>query len=275
MMSKLQAVHTVKESIIELKFTNGESEQHVKYWAYDLEKILKEADEKALSIRQTVEKIKEKKREADKVESEKQEMALAKKKHEARMQQERELLDQQIKFQKAIEASQQDQASKNTITTKLPKLSISKFDGSFANWLPFWNKFEAEIETTDLAPVSKLAYLKELVDPKVSAGIEGLPSNTEGYERAKNILKGEYGKTSEIVNAYVQNILGLPTVASADPNKVDAFHKTLLYNVQSLETLGKIERVNGMTRSVLDKLSGIKADLVRGQTDWQDWDLPD
>ena len=40
--------------------------------------------------------------------------------------------------------------------------------------------------------------------------------------------------------------------------------KTVLYNVQLLETLGKIERVNGMIRSVLDKLEGIKADLVKG-----------
>ena len=122
--------------------------------------------------------------------------------------------------------------------------------------MPFWNKFKAEIDATDLARISHISL------------------DTEGYKRAKNILKGEYGKTSEIVNAYVQNILGFPTVASADPNKVDTFYKTLLYNVQSLETLGKIERVNGMMRSILDKLSEMKANLVRGQTDWQDWDFP-
>ena len=29
-----------------------------------------------------------------------------------------------------------------------------------------------------------------------------------------------------------------------------------------------------MTRSVLDKLTGIKAHLVSGQENWQDWDLP-
>ena len=38
--------------------------------------------------------------------------------------------------------------------------------------------------------------------------------------------------------------------------------------------MGKIERVNGNTLNVLDKLKGIKADLVRGQDNWQDWDLP-
>ena len=97
--------------------------------------------------------------------------------------------------------------------------------------------------------------------------------NTERYERAKNIIK-EDRKPSEIVNAYVNNILQLPVVTSTDPNKGNSFYKTLLLNVQSLEMLGKIERVNGMTRSVLDKLKGIKADLVRGQENWQDWDLP-
>ena len=93
-------------------------------------------------------------------------------------------------------------------------------------------------------------------------------------KKQKNIIKKECGKTSEVVNAYVNNIFQLPTVTTADPNKVNSFYKTLLLNVQSLETLGKIERVNGMTRSVLDKLTGIKADLVRGQENWQDWDLP-
>ena len=44
--------------------------------------------------------------------------------------------------------------------------------------------------------------------------------------------------------------------------------------MQSLQTMGKIEWVNGNTRNVLEKLKGIKADLVRGEEGWQDWDLP-
>ena len=32
--------------------------------------------------------------------------------------------------------------------------------------------------------------------------------------------------------------------------------------------------MSGNTRSVLDKLKGIKADLVRGHEDWQNWDFP-
>lgn len=89
----------------------------------------------------------------------------------------------------------------------------------------------------------------------------------------KNILQSEYGKVSEIVHAYVNNIMGLPTVTGTNPKKIDEFYKTLQYNVQSLETLGKLKDVAGNVRAVLDKLKGIKADLVRGHESWQDWNF--
>ena len=48
------------------------------------------------------------------------------------------------------------------------------------------------------------------MDPKVKTAIDGLPFRTEGYQPAKNILKSKYGQMSEIVNAYVPNIMALP-----------------------------------------------------------------
>ena len=51
---------------------------------------------------------------------------------------------------------------------------------------------------------------------------------------------------------------------------IHEFYKKLVYNEQSLETLSKLKNVTGNARSVLDKLKGAKADLVRGQIYWQD-----
>lgn len=65
-----------------------------------------------------------------------------------------------------------------------------------------------------------------------------------------------------------------PVVIIAHSTEVNQFYKTLLYNVQSLKTLGKIRRVVGMARSVLEKLKVIKGDLIKGHEDWQGWDLP-
>ena len=125
-----------------------------------------------------------------------------------------------------------------------------------------------------MAGVTKFAYLKELLEPKIRASIDGLPFSSEGYERAKSILKKKYGRASEIVNAYVPNIMGLPSVSGSNPVKIHEFYDKLLFNVQALETLGRLQDVNGYVRMSLDKLEAIRGDLVRTDDDWQDWDFP-
>ena len=67
--------------------------------------------------------------------------------------------------------------------------------------------------------------------------------------------------------------MGLPTIMGENPREVEEFYKRLLFNVQSLETLGKLRDVAGNVRAVLDKLKGIKSDLVRGHERWQEWDF--
>ena len=122
-------------------------------------------------------------------------MLFAQEKHEKWMDLGRELLDQQVKFLKAMVANLQDQGLKETDNAKLPMLTITKFDGAFANWLPFRNKFKTEIDATDLAPVTKL---KELVEPMVMAHVDGLPLNTVGYEKAQKSSKGTMVKVAKL-----------------------------------------------------------------------------
>ena len=64
-----------------------------------------------------------------------------------------------------------------------------------------------------LTEQTKFAYLKELVDAKVPKEIDRLSfTKTEGYERVKNILISEYGKTTVVMNECVQNIMNLPII---------------------------------------------------------------
>ena len=69
---------------------------------------------------------------------------------------------------------------------------------------------------------------------------------------------------SEIVNAYIENILALPFISGTQPAKVHDFYEALLYNVQSLETLGKTSECVALVRGILKRLPGIKAELVQG-----------
>ena len=67
----------------------------------------------------------------------------------------------------------------------------------------------------------------------------------------------------------------LPVITGTNPRKVKEFYKQLRFNVQSLDTLGRLADVKGNVRSTLDKLKGIKADLVRGNEGWKDWGFKD
>ena len=71
----------------------------------------------------------------------------------------------------------------------------------------------------------------------------------------------------------MENIQGLPVISGTHPAKIHDFFETLLYNVQSLETLGKTSDCKALVRGVLNKLPGIKAELVQGKPDWKTWDF--
>ena len=93
-------------------------------------------------------------------------------------------MNKQLEYQKSIDTSAKEQEKSTSI--KLPKLPVTKFNGNFENWLPFWNTFEEEIDKSDVPAVTKFAFLKEWLEPKVRAEIEGLPFTSEGSKSEKH-----------------------------------------------------------------------------------------
>ena len=179
------------------------------------------------------------------------------------------------KLEKSVKMSFEDSENSSNIGAKLPKLEISKFQGTFLDWTRFWNQFEIEIDKAKLTQVAKFSYLKELLVPNVRASVDGLPFTTEGYEWAKHILKTKYGKSSEVANEHMQCIIGLSTIHGVDPAKIHEFHEKLTSHIQVLETMGKVKEIGGFMCATLDKLPDIRADLVRLDDNWQEWGFPE
>ena len=119
----------------------------------------------------------------------------------------------------------------------------------------------------------KFSYPKELLVDKVRRDVESLPFTSEGYYRAKAILCEKYGNESEIVKAHSKNILDLPLITSNNPKRISEFSKKLTYCVQSLQTMKKLDGVNGLTSLTLDNLPAIRGDLVRSDKEWESLDL--
>ena len=146
---------------------------------------------------------------------------------------------------------------------KLPKLVISKFEGTALDWFHFWNQFETKTDKQDISPVTKLSYLKEFLFPQVRKLIDGLPFTSEGYSRAKSILVSTYGKPKVAANAYIKCITPLPIITDTHPNRVHEFYEKLMVSTQALHTMNNLKDINGHVKISLDKLPGIRADLVR------------
>ena len=147
---------------------------------------------------------------------------------------ERELIERKFRYHKELEEKDQqdsilteNQDAKQTqgtgTTAKLPKFTITKFNGLYLDWNRFWGQFIEAIDKTGMVAITKFSYLKEFVDLKVRKTIDGLPFTAEGYNQAKSILMDCYCKESEIVKAYVQNILDLPRIKGTNSQKYISF----------------------------------------------------
>ena len=81
----------------------------------------------------------------------------------------------------------------------------------------------------------------------------------------------KYGKSSKVANAHVQNIMSLPQTNNANPQKINDLSENLLYSVQALDIMEKIREMNGYVRVTLDRLQGIRPDLVRNDDNYGAW----
>ena len=116
--------------------------------------------------------------------------------------------------------------------------------------------------------------MKELLVSSISAVTAGLPFNSGGYTRAKNILMTKYGKPREVATAHIQCIMGLPIITGTNPTRINEICKKLVTNTQTLESTGKKKDLRGYVRLTLAKLSGVRPNLVRLDNNWQEWRFP-
>ena len=158
------AVDELKLTIEEGKIGKGESEEDIALWSKQIEDDLERADDTTRKIQAAIKAI-------DLEEQERE----ATEKHKKNMEFERQLLEQRAEFEKTREDEIEKAAAlkpQPSVAAKLPKLSITKFSGKVEDWLPFWGKFESEIDSSNLAKVTKFGYLKELLEKHVRNDIE-------------------------------------------------------------------------------------------------------
>ena len=80
-------------------------------------------------------------------------------------------------------------------------------------------------------------------------------------------------KPKVVANAHIKCITSLPIITSTYPSRVHEFCEKLIVSTQALDSMSKLKDINGYVKITLDRLPGIRADLVRLDDDWQDWEF--
>ena len=63
----------------------------------------------------------------------------------------------------------------------------------------------------------------------------------------------------------------LSVISETNPTRINEFYEKLVTNIQTSESMGRKKDIRGNVRLTLDKLPGIRADLVRLDDNWQEW----
>ena len=271
--NRLEELYTLRSSVEDCKIEENEDPLKVEEWGAEFEEKAKHYEQVVEELTNAIETL-EQHRERTRIENERREEELRLQK---RFEEEQRIEEMKLRLREQYEKKHGEEKNpthkEHDVKVKLPKLTITKFNGTPIDWMRFWNQFSAEIDKTKISNVSKFSYLKELLDSKVRLLVDGLPFTSEGYERAKSILQSKFGKPSEIITAHVKGIMDLPIINGANPVKIHEFYEKLLTHVQAMETMGKLKTINGYVRLLLDRLPGIRSDLVRNDDDWDRWEF--
>ena len=123
----------------EKRIQEGDEIDEIQAWSLDIEKRLEEFDETMDLLRKAIESLNEQTaREARQIEQ-KMEDQRRKQLHEIEISHEEKKLELRRKYKKKMEESQFKSMKEGKQSVKLPKLVITKFQGTHLDWQRFWN----------------------------------------------------------------------------------------------------------------------------------------
>ena len=125
-----------------------------------------------------------------------------------------------------------------TVTPKLPKLVLQKFNGEIKKFRTFWDRFDSSVKKNpNISPIDKFNYLQGLLEGPAARVIQGLPLTEANYNVALNLLQGHFGNTQHIISMHMDELLQLPTCSGNKPAELRLICDKVGVNVRGLESL--------------------------------------
>ena len=160
---QMDSVHEQMMQVKALRIEKGDEPDVIRKWSLEMENQLAKFEETTFKVKKMVMNLREESAREAKFEEEKLEEEKRKRRFEEELKLEEAKMEIKREFEKKIDESRAK--SLKDVGAKLPKLVITKFQGTHLDWQRFWSQFETEIDKTQITQVAKFSYLKELAYP--------------------------------------------------------------------------------------------------------------
>ena len=101
--------------------------------------------------------------------------------------------------------------------------------------------------------------------------IGNIPNTDDGYDRAMELLKKEFGQEQAVIALHTKEIIEMGVVLGTKYGRVKEFYDTLAINYEALRAMGAHKKVEGLVLSSLEKLPHAKPDITRNDENWEKW----
>ena len=136
-----------------MMFAKGDSEEDIKTWAVESETLLSKADQCIRQITKELNDMEAATQEAITLKEREKKLEFEKLLMEQKIKQEQEAAKEKmeidLEYQKRLKEFQQTESSfeksQSSPVLKMPKLVISKFQGTPQDWIRYWGQFEAQV----------------------------------------------------------------------------------------------------------------------------------
>ena len=127
-----------------------------------------------------------------------------------------------------------------TANVKLPKLSLSLFDGNPTEWITFWDSFQSTVhEHPQLSKVDKFKYLQKSLTGNAAHTIAGLQITNENYDEAIDLLEKRFGNKQIIISRHIESLMDLPKISgNEDLRSLRILYDRIEAATRSLNSIG-------------------------------------
>lgn len=138
----------------------------------------------------------------------------------------------------SIPASLPSSVPNSSNSAKLQSISLPHFSGTYENWLPFFEIFQALVDkNSELTKIQKFYYLQSCLQGEAAQVLHSLEICESNYNEAIKLLRERYENKRVLIHSHVRNLFEMPSITKESYPNLRKLIDNVVRNLRALTSL--------------------------------------